>query len=254
MQALLEQARREAAGDKAALAHLDYYETPFKEFTAEFQAVVEGKGARPLIARKVAEDPVVDGKLDDAAWRIAPAVSLFKHARKKEVEPKYATRLKAVWSLDGVTFGFHCAEPSPKTLVRKIKSRDDSVAWWDDNVEIFVDVTGKRQGEYYQLIINPNGAIADSKLQDDTWNIKGAKIAVLVGKDFWSVEAFLPYAAFPDAVRAGTGVEWSGQFTRHRISDSRQRKESLREYTRMNHKFGGPSRNLSDFAPIKFIE
>jgi hypothetical protein len=254
MQELLKEARGKAAGSEAALKHLDYYETPFKEFVEEFKAIVEGEGQRPLIARKVAEDPVIDGKLGDPVWEKAPAASLFKHSKKKEVEPKYPTKLKAVWSLDGVTFGFYNVEPAPDSLVRKIRSRDDSMAWWDDNVEIFIDVTGKKEGEYYQLIVNPNCAVADFKMRDATWNIKGAKIQTFVGKDFWSVEVFLPYSAFPDAVKPATGVEWYGQFTRHRLSDSRKTKGSVREYTRMNHRFGGPSRNLSDFAPIKFIE
>ena len=258
MQELLEEARRRAAGDETALGRIDYYETPFGEFVKEFEAVIEGKGQHRLVAKKVGENPVIDGRLDDPVWQGAPAVSFFKHAGGKEVEPKYQTRLKAVWTLDGVTFGFHNSEPAPEGLVRKLTSRDDSMAWWDDNVEIFLDVTGKKEGEYYQLIINPNSAVADLKTEDAAWNIEGAKIRAHVssegGKDFWSVEAYLPYSAFPDAVRPATGVEWYGQFTRHRISDSRETKGSLREYTRMNHAFGGPSRNLSDFAPVKFIE
>ncbi len=254
MQALLKDARALAAGDEAVLAHLAYYETPFGEFFEEFAAVVEGKGSRPLIAKKVGDNPIIDGKLDDAVWKEAPAAAFFRHAKKAEAEARYPTQLKAVWTLDGVTFGFHCAEPAPDALVRKLKSRDDSMAWWDDNVEIFLDVTAKKEGEYYQLIINPNATLADLKTEDASWNIQGAKIAAFVGKDFWSVEAYLPYAAFPDAVKPATGVEWFGQFTRHRISDSRKTKGSAREYTRMNARFGGPSRNLSDFAPIKFIE
>ena len=254
MRDLLAQARREAKGHAEALQHLDYVERPFQDFFQEFHTVVEGKGARPLVAQKVAENPVIDGKLDDQAWTRAPAAALVKSVKKKEVEPKYPTRLKAIWTLDGVTFGFHCAEPSPTTLVRKLKSRDDSMAWWDDNVELFLDVTGKREGEFYQLIINPNCAVADFKTQDPTWNVQGAKIAAFVGKDFWSVEVYLPLTAFPDAVRPGTGVEWFAQFTRHRLSDSRASKTSLREYTRLNFKFGGPSRNLADFAPVRFVE
>jgi hypothetical protein len=254
MQELLKTAREQAAGDPAALAHLDYYETPFAEFLTEYKAVIEGEGAHSLTAQKVGENPVIDGKLDDPVWQKAPAAGFFKPVDNKEAEPKYPTRLMAVWTLDGVTFGFHNTEPNPAALVRAINSRDDSMAWWDDNVEIFIDVTGKKEGEYYQLIINPNCAIADFKLEDATWDAPGAKTKVHIDKDFWSLEVYLPYSAFPEAVKPGTGVEWFGQFTRHRISDSRQAKDSPREYTRMNYKFGGPSRNLADFAPIRFVE
>jgi hypothetical protein len=84
--------------------------------------------------------------------------------------------------------------------------------------------------------------------------VQGERIAIHVSDKNWTIEVFLPYTAFPDMVRPGTGVEWFGQVTRHRISDSKQSPDSTREYSRMNYKFGGGSANLADFAPIVFVE
>lgn len=254
MKDLLARARREAAGDELAAQRVEYYATPFPDFFAEFEAIIEGKGARPLIAQKVAENPAVDGKLDDAAWKLAEPVQFVKHQAKKEVEPKYPTTLRAVWTPEGLTLGFWMAEPSPQSLVQNIKSRDESMAWWNDCVEVFLDVTGKNQGHWYQWIINPHGVIHDAKGQDTAWNPEGVKTKAFIGTDFWSLEVFIPYGIFPEALKPGTGVAWYGQFTRHRMSDGGKAPGSAQENQKLNARFGGFNSNLADFAPVKFIE
>jgi hypothetical protein len=115
-------------------------------------------------------------------------------------------------------------------------------------VEIFLDVTGKRTG-YYQLIINPNGAVYDGRGRDVEWTCKGLKAKAHVGEDLWSLEVYVPYSAFPDAVRPGTGVEWYGNFTRHRVCDRKPR-----EYQRLNTTYAAPSNNMMAFGPIRFVE
>ena len=254
METLLKEARAKVADQPELLARVDYFATPFPAFFEEYRMIVEGVGARVLLVQKVAENPVVDGKLDDAAWAKATPVKLAKGTGKGEVEPLFATEAKAVFTLDGITLGVRCAEPAPDQLVRAIKSRDDSLAWWDDNLELFIDVTGKKEGDYYQFIVNPNGAIADFHEHDATWNVAGEKVGVALGDGFWSLEVYLPYAAFAGLVRPGTGVEWYGQLTRHRLGDYKTNKERPREYTRLNHKFGGPSNNLADFTAFRFVE
>jgi len=254
IKALLAKAHKEVAGDALSAARLKYYETPFAAFYEEFAAVTEG-GAVELIAQKVGENPKIDGKLDEAVWQRAQAVEMAVSGKERK-PPRYPTKLKALWTMDGVTFGFHMAEPAPDKLVRNIKGRDDSMAWWNDNVEVFLDVTGRQQGSYYHFIINPNAAIYDAKIDDTSWNAQGVKFAVHVGKDFWSLEAFYPFSAFPDAVNPAktSGANWFGQFTRHRLADYKTNKEAPREYQRLNFRFGGPSRNLNDFANITFRE
>ncbi|MBM4034328.1 MAG: DUF4838 domain-containing protein [Planctomycetes bacterium] len=254
MKDLLARARKQAEGGEEAAKRVEYYATPFPDFFEEFAAVVEGKGARPLIVQKVGENPTIDGKLDDAAWKRAPEASLFKHVDKKEVEPKHPTKLRAVWTMDGVTFGFWMAEPSPQSLVQTVKSRDESMAWWNDSVEVFLDVTGKNQGHWYQWIINPHGIIHDGKGQDTSWNPEGVKTKAFIGSDFWSLEVFIPYALFPEALKPGTNVAWYGQFTRHRMSDHGKSPGSLHENQKLNCRFGGFNSNLADFAPVKFVE
>ena len=254
MKELLDRARAKVQDDDMARQRVEYYATPFPAFFEEFETVTEGKGARPLVVQKVGENPVIDGKLDDEVWKRAPEVSFVKYDGKTEIEPKYPTKLKAVWTMDGVSFGFWMAEPSPQTLVQTVKSRDESMAWWNDCVEIFLDVTGKNQGQWYQWIVNPHGVIHDGKGEDTSWNPEGIKAKAFIGADCWSVEVFIPYAVFPDALKPGTNVAWYGQFTRHRLSDQGKTPASIQENQKLNYKFGGYNRNLADFAPVKFVE
>jgi hypothetical protein len=248
MEALLKQAFDQARGDELVTRRLEYYAGPMRAFFQESKEYAEGTGRTPLIAQKAGEDPVIDGKLDDDAWKHAKAVSFIRALDRKDPQPQFATTLRAVWTLDGVTFGFHMAEPAPGKLKRDIRGRDDSLAWWNDNVELFLDVTGKRTG-YYQLIVNPNAAVFDGRGRDPAWTCQGLKTQAHVGSDFWSLEVYVPCSAFADLVRPGTGVVWYGNFTRHRICDGKPR-----EYQRLNTTYEAGSHNMMAFGPIRFVE
>ena len=154
------------------------------------------------------------------------------------------------------------SEPAPDRLEISNTGRDNPMAWWSDNVELLLDVTGKNQGEFYHFQVTAHGDFFDAKGKDSAWNSSGIRNAVYVGKDYWSLEAFVPYAAFPDAVKPNSGSQtsWYGNFTRHRVCDRGMKppaaplKDSAREYQRMNTTFATFSTNLEDFAPIVFQE
>lgn len=248
MEALLQRARQEAAGDELVLKRLDYIAKPLADFFAESRDYAETGNRTVLLVHRAAADPAVDGKLDEEVWARAKEVTLIRALDKAKPECQFPTALRAVWTANGVTFGFRMAEPTPDKLARNIKGRDDSLAWWNDNVELFLDVAGQRTG-YYQLIVNPNAAVFDGKGHNSEWTCEGLKAAAHVGADFWSLEVFVPYAAFADAAKPAPGVEWFGNFTRHRVCDGKPR-----EYQRLNTTFAGPSNNMMAFGPIRFEE
>jgi len=250
MEALLAEAHAKAKGDALVTKRLAYYAGPLRAFFAESKQFIEGTGIKPLGAFQVTEDPVIDGKLSEKGWQSIRPVSFVRATDRKNPTAMFPTQLKAVWTRRGVTFGFRMAEPTPDKLKRDIQpdSRDASLIWWNDNVEIFLDVAGQRSG-YYQFIVNANGALFDAKGTDTSWTSKGVKAASFVGKDFWTLEVFIPIATFLDAVAPGTGVQWYGNFTRHRVTDRKRR-----EYQRYNTTYAGPSNDQNAFGPIRFIE
>ncbi|NLL83560.1 MAG: DUF4838 domain-containing protein [Lentisphaerae bacterium] len=257
MRGLLEKAKKEAAKDEKALGRIAYFETPFEAFYIEADAILDGKGVRKITTKKVGVVPVIDGKLDDEAWERSEPVSLVKLGKEGDAA-LYATTVRSVWTSEGIVFGFHLAEPTPDKLVRDIDSRDASLAWWNDNVELLMDVSGDGTGSLYHFILNANGAVYDAKDGDTAWDAEGVKIGAFVGGDFWSLECFIPYATLEGVQLPGTGVEWSTQVTRHRIADSRDKEDksegSVREVQCLNGRFGGFSNNRANFAPVVFQE
>jgi hypothetical protein len=262
IQTLFAQARKEAQGDALVTARLDYYEPALKEFFGESD-LMAGLGFKPLVAQKVGEMPHLDGKLTDTQWQRAPENEFVQATGASKGKPaRYPTSVRAVWTFDGIMFGFQLQEPTPQLLEISNGGHDNGNMWWDDNVEMFLDVTGKNEGEFYQFIVNPEINFWDSKLKDTTWECKGFKAASFRGKDFWSLEVFVPYSAFPEGKKPGSGTDtvWTGNFTRHRVADKGQKSTkpqqegSVREYQRMNTTGASTSDNLADFAEIRFIE
>ena len=262
IKSLFAKARVQTKGDELTTARLDYYAPALRAFFEEAD-LMAGRGFRPLLAQKVGENPTLDGKLTDEQWKRATPNSFVQATGKNRGKPaRYPTALRAVWTTDGITFGFHMQEPTPHLLETVNGGHDNGNMWWDDNVELFVDVTGKNEGEFYQFIVNPEICYWDSKLKDTTWECPGFKAGAHRGKDFWSLEVFLPYAAFQDAKKPGSGTHtvWTGNFTRHRVADKGLRSKkppqegSVREYQRMNTTGSTTSDNLADFAEIRFIE
>lgn len=254
MKALLAEARQKIGNDPALKQRLDYYERPFADFYAEYEVVIEGKGVRPLVAKKVPENPTVDGKLDEKLWERATETTYRRHVKNGEdTEPTFPTRVKAVWTADGVTFGFRCSEPNPDKLKVDNRNRDDGTLWFQDCVEIFLEPSGKGGGPVAQLLISAGGGLFDAWGDKGTaWTCDGLKFAKSLGPDFWSLEVYVPLTALAGVLPPATGVAWQGQFTRFRNEEGKAAKGS--EASKMNAKYGGFNSNTADFAPIRFEE
>ncbi|MDP6354389.1 MAG: DUF4838 domain-containing protein, partial [Planctomycetota bacterium] len=219
MELLLLEARELAAGDELVLRRIDHYAKPFKEFFKSSLAYAYRTPPEAFASQKTEKSIVVDGKLDEAAWKTVPGRVLIR-ARTGE-KAKYRSEVKSVWDDIGITFGFDLAEPTPEFLEIGRGAKDSGKTWLDDNVEVFVDVTGKDQGEFYQFLLNSNDMLFDSKIKNSSWDGKGVKTASSKGKDRWSVEIYLPYSAFPDASVPKAGqTQWAVTFARHRVADT----------------------------------
>jgi hypothetical protein len=253
MKSLLAEARRKIGDDPVLKQRLDYYERPFADFFREYEVVIEGKGVRPLVAKKVSENPTVDGKLDDKVWGKAAETTYRRHVKDGEdAEPRHPTWVKAVWTGDGITFGIRCSEANPGKLKMDNASRDDGGLWGQDCLEIFLDPSGKGGGKVVQLLISAGGGLLDSLGGDTAWTCEGLQFAKALSADSWSMEVYVPLRSLPGAMAPATGVAWSGQFTRFRAGEGKADKDS--EAQKLNARYGGFNSNTADFAPIRFEE
>lgn len=162
-------------------------------------------------ARIVIAPPVIDGKLDDAAWQdlgIASGFVSIPRAEKASVE----TEVKIVSDGKYAYFAFHCIEPLYGEMKAYAIDRDKDV-WQDDSVEMFLD-TNLDQASYYHIIVNTLGTVQDADTRDGLWN-GDVKAAVQKGKGFYDVEVAVNLESMKAKVEPG--ATWGMNLCRNRF-------------------------------------
>jgi len=137
----------------------------------------------------VAAAPRIDGALDDACWKTAPAQGDFRTARDRQ-PARYATVWRAVRLNTTLYLGIQCDQDMTQPAAHAT-TRDGRV-WRDDSVEVFINALEPvGPGAYLQLIVNPQGAVYDAWRGNRGWN--GTKRwAVQRSPKGWSLEVALP--------------------------------------------------------------
>ena len=161
---------------------------------------------------RIGQPPVIDGRLDDAAWAEAPWTRDFADIEGElKPAPSLRTRAKLAWDDDALYVAAELEEPHVWATLRE----RDSVIYHDDDFEIFLDPDGDR-ALYYELEINALGTEWDLLLVRtyidggpavNGWDIAGLETAVHVDGTLndptdqdrgWTVEMALPWAALKE--------------------------------------------------------
>ena len=153
-----------------------------------------------LKAAKVEKDaPKIDGVLDDDAWKSAASAKDFFTDEGAAAQGK--TRVLVTQdekNLYVAIEGFE-DEATLKGLTANVAQHDGDEIWQDDEMELFLDPTGKRNS-YYQIIVNSKGVTWDAwhdtpKNPDTAWEPK-YQSAVKIGEKSWVAEFALPWGIF----------------------------------------------------------
>jgi hypothetical protein len=188
---------------------------------------------RGYVAYRASSSPiVVDGRLDEAAWRDAPWTEPFVDIEGgAKPRPRFETRARMLWD-DGYFYvGAELREPH----VWGTLTEHDSVIFRDPDFEVFIDPNGDNH-EYYEFEINALGTGWDLLLpkpyKDDgkalnNWEIPGLKSAVHVDGTLndtrdtdrgWSVELAFPWRVLGELARRPSpprdGDQWRVNFSR----------------------------------------
>jgi hypothetical protein len=117
--------------------------------------------ARPVLRpHRLARSPVIDGLLDDDAWKEAP----METGEWLSYNPLHGDRIPQktkVWiasDADYIYFAFQCDDPEPSGIKTSITRRDN--IWADDWVGISLDALGTGQLSYH-FMVNPSGVQLD---------------------------------------------------------------------------------------------
>jgi hypothetical protein len=189
------------------------------------QTAGSAPGAPPrVVPTSVDEPPLIDGQLDDPAWKVAAHITDFVQQRPVEgAKATEATDIFVAYDKDTLYFGIH-AHYSDIALRRANRvDRDQSSD--DDTVTIFFDPFLDQQ-RGYAFSVNGYGVQGDSILQgasvtggqssagDVTWNALFQSAGVLTD-DGWTAELAIPIKSLRYPSRRSDEVHrWGFQILR----------------------------------------
>src|SRR3989440_1481686 len=161
--------------------------------------------AAPRAAAVRATSPVViDGRDDDAVWRLAPAISQFREFQPKEDgDPRFATEAKVAYDDRNLYVFIRAFDPHPDSILKLLARRDVRAA--TDQLKIMVDSYHDRRSGF-EFAVNPAGvkrdyAMYNDSQEDDAWEAVW-DAAPLVDSFGWTAEFRIPLSQLRYVPRA----------------------------------------------------
>ncbi len=187
---------------------------------------------RHYVCRRAVGPVEIDGRLDDASWQKAAQTEEFVDIEGDlKPAPTWSTRARMLWDDEYFYVGARLEEPH---VWGKLTERD-SVIFYDNDFEVFIDPDGDTHA-YYELEVNALNTQWDLFLVQpyrdggpamNAWDIQGLKTAVHVEGTLndpsdvdtaWSVEIAIPWAVLKEAAGCTTppedGDQWRVGFSR----------------------------------------
>ena len=157
---------------------------------------------RPAVNVPLVEQaPIVDGKLDDAAWAQAPVLPITE-LNNGEHGLRNRTEVRLVSTREALYVGVRCFDTDAAHVTAAVTNRDGPV-WRDDSMEMFVKPGENPAEPYAQFTINPRGAVFDSYnvtdgfmpvTVDSKWDAAGLRVASGIEPNAWTMEVMIPFA------------------------------------------------------------
>jgi len=182
--------------------------------------------ATPLVRiGKISVAPIIDGKLDDAAWKQSIVVGDFSITGSKTLAAQ-STQVRFVYDNQNLYASWRCEESllivaqqrmhEVKTNAKKL---DDDVLS-DDSVVLFLQPGDNAKMREFD--INSIGTLFDAqsdkndlwKTRDASWN-SNAKVAAIQQDGYWTAEIAIPWKAFGLNAAPANGGLWALGLARH---------------------------------------
>lgn len=152
---------------------------------------------------------VVDGKLDDAAWKTAQTIE-FQFPWSQQTGAKQKTVARLLWDDNYLYVGYDCEDSD---VVAHYTERDDPT-YKDDAVEIFIN-PDPAQTYYYGMEMNARATLYDyfyvfPKFLLKRVNFSGVQLATNIRGTLnqtgdrdqgWSLEVAIPWANFEELAK-----------------------------------------------------
>jgi hypothetical protein len=214
--------------------------------TTASRAAPAADGPLRYVCRPATSPIVVDGRLDEPAWRDAAWTAFFVDIEgDARPRPRYRTRARMTWDDEA----FYVAAGMEEPHVWGVLTEHDSIVYHDNDFEVFIDPDGDRRN-YYEVEVNALNTIFDLLLvrtyidggpARHEWELEGLETAIDVRGTLndpsdldrgWTCEIRMPWAALAEYTTAACppapGDVWRVNFSRvqwrHRIEDGRYEK------------------------------
>jgi hypothetical protein len=118
-----------------------------------------------LAAVRTNRPPLIDGRLDDAAWQLAAPTDAFTQQFPFDgSKPSERTQLRVLYDDDAIYFGFDCDQVNTP-IIEKLTRRDrDSESEW-----VWIQIDSRNEGKNaYMFALNISGTLADGQIIDQT--------------------------------------------------------------------------------------
>ena len=173
-----------------------------------------------MTAMPVKEAPVIDGVLDDAAWKTGvPNRNYYVYLDAKGTHfTNFVTTCTIVFDDKGVYTGVCNYDPYISQLRRTVVKDNDPSIWRDDCAELYYDPAANGVG-FYKFVVNANGKNdacwrMDSANNHEEWRAPGVVSAAKVFDDRWEFELFVPWEAYGLKGRPDAGTFWTFNHSR----------------------------------------
>ncbi len=151
--------------------------------------LVADKDAGTIAVAAATVPIVVDGKLTEAAWHDAIAMTDFISGRSGK--PAVPTRLLVTYDQNNLYLGVINSEPSTDKLVAKAEKRDGNV-WGDDSDEIYLDPKNEKGRNYYGFFVNSKNVVYDRQ-RVEAWDGEWTSGTSVLPGEAWTVEVAIPW-------------------------------------------------------------
>ncbi len=209
---------------------------------------------RDVMAYRIHDKIIIDGKLDEPAWTTASVLDGFHTIIDGESRPA-ASRTK-VRVLRDDEYLYISAELEDKDIIA-FHTEKNSRTWEDDVFEVFIKPLEDKHG-YYEFHVTPRNTTLQLYIPERNFkknfrdlifegemksavDVRGRLNNRAVKDDGWTAEIAIPFSAFKDtAPPPGDGTEWTVAFCRY-------------DYTHDPSGSGENSKELSSSAAFKAL-
>lgn len=176
---------------------------------------------KSLPAKRTSLPIKIDGILNDAAWKDAPAAlgyTEFRPTPFRKEDPELRTEVYMLYNDEGIYLGGYCHERTKDSISAEINGRD---GFGNNDFIGFVFDTYEDKINGFEYFITPKGEQMDAKMspnpngnnEDFSWNAVWESAAV-IHEDGWSFEIFIPFSAIRFSKK--TVQDWGLNITRRR--------------------------------------